>query len=93
MDAASFDFRLTAASALVDAGVSREEARKAMRLVTVYARSAEGVKPSPAFLKAIDEIEASLPGFEPVRKGHGFSPRKVEGRIDIGAYEFVKSGK
>ncbi len=83
-----FDFRLLPGSPLVNEGVSQEEYMEAIRLVTQYSRGDGGAKPSPIYLEALEEIERPHPVHEPARKAPGFVPRSVQGRIDLGAYEF-----
>lgn len=83
------DFHLTPSSPLIDAGVSAEEYSAAVRVVTQYSRQGEGATPGPLWLKALEEIEKPYPAFEPIRKAHGYTPRKAAGAIDLGAYEFA----
>jgi hypothetical protein len=89
VDATSFDFRLKKDSPLANAGISAEEYLKAVRLVTDNARSGGKVKPSPGWLKALEEIEKPSPAFAPVRKGHGYLPRPASARLEPGAYPAV----
>jgi len=90
VDAKALDFRPAPGSPLVDAGVSAEEYLKAIRLVTQYSRAGDKTTPSPEWLKAVDETERPAPAWEPLKKSAGFRARPVHGRIDIGAYQFVK---
>jgi hypothetical protein len=83
------DFHLTPRSPLINAGVSAEEYSAAIRVVTQYSRQGEGATPGPLWLKALEDIEKPYPAFEPIRKAHGYVPRKAAGAIDIGAYEFA----
>ena len=76
---------------LVNVGISGEEYLKAIHVVTDNARGGTDVGPSPTWLKALDEIEKPTPAYEPMRQGHGFQARKVDGPVDIGAYESVKA--
>lgn len=92
VDLDGFDFRLKPGSPLVDAGVSKEEYLRAVRLVTDHARGGAEARPSPIFLRALEEIERPAPAFQPVRGAPGFSPREVQGAIDIGGFEFTTSG-
>ncbi|MHC4712939.1 MAG: right-handed parallel beta-helix repeat-containing protein [Planctomycetota bacterium] len=92
VDAAAFDFRLKADSPLIDGGLPREKTMEYVKLVTDNARAETDVKPSPIWLNAVKEIEESIPSFEPIRKGYGFTKRADDGKPDIGAYEYVKPG-
>ncbi len=93
VDVASFDFHLKADSPLINAGLPRADVMKYVKLVTDNARAETEVKPSPAWLNAITEIEDSIPSFEPVRKGNGYTKRTDDGKLDIGAYEYVKTSE
>ncbi len=85
-DAGDQDFRPKAASPLVGAAASPEEYAQAVGIVLDRAVTGTDVGPSPAYLAALADIEAPLPAFEPVRKGHGFCARKAADKIDIGAF-------
>ena len=80
VDAAGFDYRLKAASPLIDAGVSKEEYVRLVKLVTDNAREGEGGKASQEWLEALEDIEQPTPAFSPERKAPGVAPRAVEGR-------------
>ena len=66
---------------------------KYVKMVTDNSRAETETLPSPIWLKAIDEIESSIPSFEPLRKGCGFAKRPDDGKLDIGAYEYVKAAE
>lgn len=87
VDADGFDFRPTSGSPLVNSGLPRAEFEKYVRMVTAHSRSGFETEPSPIWQQAIQEIEDSIPGYSPVRKGHGFQRRKSEDKVDIGAFE------
>jgi len=87
MDAKSFDFRLKPDSPLINSGVSPEEYGKAVRLVTANSRGDETAKPGVEWLKALAEIEAPVPAFEPFKNLSRVKPRILRGAIDIGALE------
>jgi hypothetical protein len=91
VDQKAFDFHLKADSPLVGAALSRDDYMKYVKMVTDNSRAVTETAPSPIWLQAIDEIESSIPSFEPIRKGHGFAKRADDGKLDIGAYEYVKS--
>ena len=62
---------------------------EAVRLVTAHTRG-DGAGPSVEYSRALEEIERSLPAFEPAGKGGGTTPaRKAAGALDVGAYEYV----
>jgi len=90
-NAQKLEFRAEEGSEVVDAGVPSDEYLKAVKMVTQYSRG-EGqvIKPSPAWLAALEEIEKPAPAYEPVTQGAGFQPRPYDGHIDLGAYEYVK---
>jgi hypothetical protein len=89
VDQAGFDFHLKADSPLINAGLPRDEFMQYVKMVTDNARAETDVKPSPIWLDAVDEVENSIPSFEPVRKGHGFMKRPDDEKLDIGAYEYA----
>ena len=91
VDREELDFRPAEGSELIDGGVSEEQYLKAVRMVTQYSRG-EGrdIKPSPIWLKALEDVEKPSPAYEPIRKAPGFSPRKSDGKVDLGAFEFAK---
>ncbi len=89
VDMKDFDLRLKADSPLIDGGLPREKVMEYVRLVTDNARAETDVKPSPIWLNAVKEIEESIPSFEPIRKGYGFTKRTDDGKTDIGAFEYT----
>jgi hypothetical protein len=90
VNAKGLDFRPAADSPLVDSGIARVEFEEYVKLVTDNSRNAFTTEPSPIWLKAIQEIEDSIPSYSPVPKGHGFQKRTDDGKLDIGAYEALK---
>ncbi len=92
VDAKTFDFRLRPDSPLIGQGVSQEEYLKTIRLVTANARSGGEAQPSPAWLKALEEIEMPSPAFAPIRKGHGYAPQSAAKPLGLGAYQFAAPG-
>lgn len=87
VNAEDYDFRPKEGSPLVDSGISRAELEDSVRAVTENSRTAFETRPSPIWLEAVKNIEESIPGYSPVRKGYGFQKRTDDGRLDIGAYE------
>ncbi len=90
VDQANFDLHVKADSPLVNAGAPRADFMKYVKMVTDNAREVTDVAPSPIYLKAISDVEDSIPSYEPVRKGHGYVKRPDDGKLDIGAYEYAR---
>ncbi len=87
-DPVKFSYRPGAGSELIDAGTDAQEYYDAIAVVLENATSGTDAVPSPPYLEALDDIRAALPRWEPVRKGHGFEPRRVRRAVDIGAFEY-----
>ncbi len=87
VDRDGFDFRPREDSPLLDAGASQEEYMKALRLVTQHSRGDGGAGPSPVYLEAVADVEKPYPAHQPACRAPGFLPRRVERRMDIGAYQ------
>lgn len=91
IDAATFDFRLTADSPLVDGGLTHADTAPYVRQVTDFHKGeVDGVRPSPIYLQAVRDVESGAPTFEPRRKAAGYQARPAGGAVDLGAYEYVK---
>ncbi len=89
-DREALDFRPAGGSQLIDGGVSEEEYLKAVKMVTQYSRGeGQEVKPSPAWLKALEDVEKPCPMYQPIKKAPGFAPRANDGKVDLGAFEYT----
>ena len=68
-------------------GRVRGEVRRGHRHRPRQRRVRHRPQPSAPYLKALEDVKAALPKYEPIRKGHGFEERETKGTVDIGAYE------
>jgi hypothetical protein len=84
--AGALDFRLKKDSPLATAGISPEKYLAAIRLATDNARSGGRVKPSAAWLTALEEIERPSPAFVPIPQNLGRQPRSAAAILEPGAY-------
>jgi len=90
-DQASYEFRPAAGSPLIEAGLSREAIAPYIDEVADFHKAElDGVRPSPIYLNAVEEIQSGAPAFEPLKKAVGAGRRPVSGTLDIGAFEYVK---
>jgi hypothetical protein len=89
VDMRNMDFRLRPDSPLISKGISSEEYSRAVRVVTVNARSGSPAKPSPAWLKALEEVERPASAFAPVKKSHGYQAQPAGIPFEPGAYQYA----